>query len=554
VTIKHQDNYNILFRIFIETMGTVLETEITKVTVYLDRAQITRQGIITLDGSESLLSVLRLPATIDPASIRVSGRGASPVKILAVTTEVQRFKEPVKQKLSEVEAQIENLETNQQKLKARIATAQMQSEFISGLKTKAEDTFPTSLARQKMSLGEIVSFIDDIGNKFTDYAFLVEDYRLQMLELDKQMNVLKARHKSFNTAKSTESLQVSVEIEPESAGQFQLELSYTVEQASWNPLYDLRVDTVKQQLQLTYLAQIKQKTGEDWTDVSLSLSTAQPGLGTIPPQLSPWYIDNIPSGGMVGASGRTGAGLAMAAGGSSETILRRRATAFENSDDFEPIEAESSVAKRDQQGSSVTFHLQGSGNIPSDGSPRKTTILRDEFPCQLNYVAMPKLVSFAYLRAQVQNPSDGATLLHGVGNIFCDDLFVGNVNLKHIAPGQIFDINLGIDERISIDRELVERQVDKKFLGSNRRITCAYRLNIQNLRSIKVKLNLTEQIPHSLNEKIKVRLIKSEPTIAPRELGQIEWDLEFAANESRIIYYQFVVEHPEDVQLSGFRL
>lgn len=535
-------------------MATVVETEIAKVTVYIDRAQITRQGVIVLDGTESLLTVNRLPATIDPASIRVSGRGASPVKILAVTTELQRFKEPVKQKLSEVEAQIESLETNQQKLKARIATAQMQSEFISGLKTKAEDTFPTSLARQKMSLGEIVSFIDDIGNKFTDYAFLVEDYRQQMLELDKQMNVLKARHKSFNTAKSTESLQVSVEIEPASAGQFQLELSYTVEQASWNPLYDLRVDTAKQQLQLTYLAQIKQKTGEDWIDVILSLSTAQPGLGTIPPQLSPWYIDNISSDGMVGASGRAGIGSYAPAGGSAEMAVLRKATLFEDTDDFEPIEAESGVAKKDQQGSTVTFHLQGSGNIPSDGSPRKTTISRDEFPCQLNYVAMPKLVSFAYLRAQVQNPSDGATLLPGTVNIFCDDLFVGNANLNHVAPGQTFDINLGIDERIAIERELVERQVDKKFLGSNRRITCAYRLKIQNLIPTKVKLNLTEQIPHSLNEKIKVRLMKSEPTIALGELGQIEWNLELAANAPRTIYYQFVVEHPEDVRLSGFRL
>lgn len=530
-------------------MATVVETEITKVTVYLDRAQVTRQGVVTLEGTECLLTILHLPTTIDPASIRVSGRGEPTVKILAATTERQRFKEPVKQKLAEVEAQIESLEARQRKLKAQIATAQMQSEFVTGLRIKTEDTFSTSLARQKMSLGDVLSFIDDIGNKFTEYAHLIEDYRQQMLELDKQMHVLKARHKSFNSFNPTESLQVSVEIEATGAGQFQLELSYTVIQASWKPLYDLRVATAKRQLQLTYLAQIQQKTGEDWADVTLSLSTAQPGLGTIPPQLSPWYI-NVPSNRTVGA----GSGLVEDdPGRMSESIMRRKVSALEETD-HEPIEAELSMAKKEQQGSTVTFHLEGSGNIPSDGSPRKTTIFRDELPCQLNYVAMPKLVSFAYLRAQVQNPSTGATLLPGDVNIFCDDLFVGNATLRHVAPGQEFDLHLGIDERISIDRELVERQVDKKFLGSNRRITCAYRLKVQNLLDTAINLKLAEQIPHSLSEKIKVRLVKSDPAIAMGELGQMEWNLQLTANESRSVYYQFVIEHPEEVRLSGFGL
>jgi uncharacterized protein (TIGR02231 family) len=536
-------------------MATIVETEIAKVTVYLDRAQVTRQSAIALEGTECLLKVIDLPATIDPASIRVSGRGESFVKILAATTERHRFKEPVKQKLAEVEAQIESLEATQRKLKTQIETAQMQSDFVTGLRSKTEDTFSTSLARQKLSLGEVLSFIDNIGNKFTEYGHLIEDYRQQMLELDKQMNVLKSRHKSFNTVKPTESLQVLVEIEAAGAGQFQLELSYTIDQASWKPLYDMRVDTAKQQLHLTYLAQITQKTGEDWTDVALSLSTAQPGLGTLPPQLSPWYI-NVPLDRTVGASNYWAAGsvsMAPAGGSADEPSLRRRAT-IEEEDDYEPIEAESSVAKKEQQGSTVTFHLQGSGNIPSDGSPRKATIFRDELPCRLSYVAMPKVVSFAYLQAQVQNPSTGATLLPGEVNIFCDELFVGNTKLSNVAPGQEFDINLGIDERISINRELVEQQVDKRFLGSDRRITCAYRIEIQNLLASTINLRLTEQIPHSLSEKIKVKLVKSDPAIGLGELGQLEWDLQFSANQTRTLYYQFLIEHPQDVSISGFSI
>ena len=534
-------------------MATSVETEITKVTVYLDRAKVTRQGVLTLEGTESILTISHLPITVSPESIRVSGRGESAVKILGATTERQRFKEPVKQKLAEVEAQIEALEADQRKLNARIATAQMQSEFVTGLKGKAEDTFSTSLARQKMNLGEVLGFIDDIGNKFTEYAHQIEDYRQQMLELDKQMDVLKARHKSFNTIKPTESLQVLVEIEAASAGRFQLELSYTVDQASWKPLYDLRIDSAKQQLQLNYLAQITQKTGEDWTDVDLSLSTAQPGLGTIPPQLSPWYIDDLRSEKMVGAGIAYAAGELMEENAAPALAMRRRAAAAPE-EDYDPIEAELSVAKKEQKGTTVTFHLQGSGNIPSDGSPRKTTISRDELPCQLSYVAMPKLVEFAYLQAQIQNPGSGVTLLPGEGSVFCDDLFMGTSRLDNVAPGQNFEIYLGIEERIVIERELTERQVDKKFLGSNRRVTCAYRLKIQNLLATTIQLKLSEQIPHSRSEKIRVKLTKSDPAVAVGELGLLEWKLELAANQSRTVHYQFTIEYPEDIRVTGFKI
>ncbi len=93
---------------------------------------------------------------------------------------------------------------------------------------------------------------------------------------------------------------VTVSVESAGAGDFELEVIYTVYGAQWEPLYDARVQLLvpdspdgllEGKLQLSYLAKITQNTGEDWNDVALTLSTAQPNLGTLPPKLEPLYVD-----------------------------------------------------------------------------------------------------------------------------------------------------------------------------------------------------------------------------------------------------------------------
>ncbi len=215
------------------------------------------------------------------------------------------------------------------------------------------------------------------------------------------------------------------------------------------------------------------------------------------------------------------------------------------------IEAETVVAEVSNEGSVVTFKLNSGGNIPSDGAPHKTTIFNDDYPSSCDYVAMPRLVSFAYLQAKVKNSANGATLLPGKANIFRDNMFVGTTNLENVAPGQEFKINLGIDEGLKIERDLVERQVDKKLMSSQRRITYGYRLIITNLLNQETYLTLTEQLPVSRNEQIKVRLTRTNPQIQLGEMGILEWELTLPAAEKREIYYQFTVEHPPELTVIG---
>jgi uncharacterized protein (TIGR02231 family) len=169
-------------------------------------------------------------------------------------------------------------------------------------------------------------------------------------------------------------------------------------------------------------------------------------------------------------------------------------------------------------------------------------------------VAMPRLVSFAYLQANVKNNPNGATLLAGKANIFRDNVFVGTTGLENIAPAQEFKLNLGIDEGLKIERDLVERLVDKRLISNQRRITYSYRLIVTNLLEKEVNLKLTEQLPVSRNEQIKVRLSRSNPQIQLGEMGILEWLLTLPPQERRDIYYQFNVEYPPDLMVVGLEI
>ncbi|HLO49163.1 MAG TPA: mucoidy inhibitor MuiA family protein, partial [Kamptonema sp.] len=489
--------------------------------------------------------------------VRAAGVGTIAVRLLGVRTEKIFATEPVEQRIREISQQIEELEAQKRTIADQIATRKLQLKFVEGLSDKSVGFFSSSLAKQQVGLNETGELLNFIGQNYRKYVSAIAQLEKQQQQLDKQIQaLLRQKSQQMQTNSTLESFTVIVAIEASDSGDFELEVSYMINRASWTPLYDLRVNTTDNHINLSYLAEVNQNTGEDWTNVSLTLSTAKPGLGTLPPKLDPWYIDMfhpIPVERPEFMRQRTARKTA-----ASDEIFRLEDMALEDADDLgaiapaaAPIAAQTATATVSTEGGIVTFQIGGNNNIPTDGTPHKVTILNENYPSRPEYIAIPRLVSFAYLQAVVTNPLTGATLLPGKANIFRDNTFVGTTQLENVSPGQEFKLNLGIDEGLKIDRELVERQVDKKLIGNQRRTSYAYRLIITNLRQVQAILTLKEQLPVSRNEQIKVRLTLTNPKLQPGEMGLLEWTIELFPQGKQEIYYQFVVENPSDLKVFG---
>ncbi len=527
-----------------------VQSEIVAVTVYSDRALVTRRGVVELTGIEQELVITPVSVTLETESVRVSGAGTVGVRLLGVSSDRIYTTEPVGERVAHLTRQIQQLEAEKRHLQAQVDALALQSSFIAGLREKTEEPFSVSLSRKNLSLSETLDFLNFLGSQYSEYAIASGECKTQQQELDKQLQSLRTSLQKIQTPHPKETFNLVVAVEVTGEGEFELELSYLVNRASWTPLYDLRFSTTSDIVHLSYLAEITQSSGEDWIGANLTLSTAKPGLGTLPPKLEPWYID-APLPQRVRRRFEAQPPLLPSIPDPPASTAR---TDWEEQDEVTEdslIPAETVTAEVSKEGSVVTFKLNGGGNIPSDGAPHKTTIFNDDYPCSFDYVAMPRLVSFAYLQANVKNSLNGATLLPGKANIFRDNVFIGTTQLDNIAPGQEFKLNLGIDEALKIERDLVEPVVDKRLISNQRRITYTYRLIITNLLDKEINLKLTEQLPVSRNEQIKVRLSRSNPQIQLGEMGILEWQLTLPPQERREVYYQFNVEHPQELTVVG---
>jgi hypothetical protein len=80
-------------------------------------------------------------------------------------------------------------------------------------------------------------------------------------------------------------------------------LNYLVDAAAWRPQYKLRAgNAMKDAVQVEYLAAITQQTGEDWQDVEMRLSTAQPMLNATPPELKMLAVAVVPKAALASAA------------------------------------------------------------------------------------------------------------------------------------------------------------------------------------------------------------------------------------------------------------
>lgn len=537
-------------------MNKTVDTRISEVTVYANQAQVTRRGVVQLTGEEHELVITQLPVTLLSESVRASGKGSVAVRLLGVRTERTYVKEALAQETAQLTQEIGQIEEQRRYLQDHLTLLNLQRNFVKSLSTQYLERLTRFQTSEQLNLKQLKELLDFVGQQYSEFSKAIAISEKEQKQLDKQLQSLRQQLQQLSVPQPQESFTIIVTLEPSAASEFELEVSYVVQQVSWVPLYDLRLSAKSEKIDIIYLAQVKQSSGEDWLGVTLTLSTANPVLGgTLPPKLHPWYVDvqhqSLPgqkANAMAEANTLHPRGFPVIMPYPGTVPLPEVAA---RDAEIELALAQMATAEAVQQGGVVTLQASSSSNIPSDGATHKATIFKEDYPSRAQYIAIPRLMNLAYLQTTITNPLRGVTLLPGKANIFRNNTFIGTTELENIAPGQEFQLNLGIDEGLKIDRVLVERQVDKKLIGNYRRTTYAYRLVITNYVEYDAQLTLTEQLPLSRNDQIKIRLTRSTPQIQVGEMGMLEWSLTLPPQSKQELYYQFTVEHPPELTVVG---
>jgi uncharacterized protein (TIGR02231 family) len=331
--------------------------------------------------------------------------------------------------------------------------------------------------------------------------------------------------------------EVRIELAALTPGTFRLLLSCVVHGASWYPTYDARADVQKETVEITYLGNVRQSTGEDWKNVEVSLSTARPAIGAKMPEIRPWYLR--PQEQIYPAY--------EAEAQMDELMTRARAKRIA------AAPAKMAVAEVVQKGTSVQFKIQRKMDIPSDNAYHRTTILAKELPATLSYASTPRLSPFAYLTAKLTNTT-GAHWLPGKVSVFVDGDFIGTSGIEPVAQNEEIELNLGIDEGIKVKREeLARKQDETRIFGKKKERAFKDKITIENHKSKAIELLLIDQIPVSQHDDIEVDDIEFslKPTEQDADKGIVKWKLPLAPSQKQEITIEFTVTHPLDMIVPG---
>ena len=538
-------------------MTTPLETTITAVTVYPDRARVTRRGKISAEPAQYRLEIPELPLALSPESVRVSGRGTARARLGGVDVRRAFYTETPSTTAAELERRIKEIGDQETALTDEKSVLKASLDFLNGLAQQGE-SYGKGLAYGKFSVKESTELLEFLNERTTAAQDRRRAIAVAKRELAREKEKLQRELKQIHSARPRERYAAIIELEAFTTGDLDIELTYVVGKASWKPLYDMRLtegdESEKSGVEISYLAQVTQRSGEDWSGVNLTLSTARPALSATLPELSPWYVQVYYPPPPVLAAAAPGAGLALRKGA---RFAKEGAVAPAADIDFlaepakPPMEVKVAQAEVGQEGAAVTFTVAQPTDVPSDGSPHKTAVATLSLTPKLDYLTAPKLVPAAYRRATVTNDTE-FILLPGPANIFYGDEFVGTTQLKHVAPNEEFEVFLGADDRIKVERKLVTRQVDKRLLGDRRRLRYAYQIEVKNLRQRAEKVFVQDQLPVSGHEEIKVR----EEEIVPRpdkktDLGILEWELTLEPGQETKLTFEFTVDHPRNLTVTG---
>lgn len=511
---------------------------ISAVTVYEDQARVTRTAELAVPEGEHVIRFSQLPEDLDTSSVQASGTGTG-VKILGLEIRDHFSEAVINEKVRTLESELRALNDQVAVLTTKRADLAEQKKFLQAIRDglakpgEGEKAAAPGVDKIKPLYEFYATELDTLGK-----ATLSNDVALRDLEPRKKVIEEELARLSGNTAKTEK--EVLVAVKAGSGARAKLSLSYNMEPANWSPLYDARVNTKDGGIDLSYYGVISQKTGENWDDVKLALSTARPSEGAEMPELTPWWLQILEPRKAAQRFGYSDADTSAPAVPAPQEPFIEQVV----------VEEEAVI---NSGGISTVFEIKIPSTIPSDGETHQVPITTQKLDGTLEYVATPKLAETAFLRSHLTNTS-GAPILGGSVNLFRDGDFVGQSEVDFIAAGAEFDLYLGADDSVKVTRKmLVDKASEGGLIQKRKGLTRKYEMTVENFRNQPVKVELLDQIPVAQDTTISVSNVRfsTDPTKQEKETGQLTWNFSLDPKQKKTVTVEFTVEWPADKQVSG---
>ncbi len=511
--------------IHVQLFSLEVPSRIISVTVFTDRAMITRRVSISVVKGDNNITLQDLPAQLDASSIQVKGTGVFSLRNVKISnrymTDVNssRMKELLKKK-EDFQNTLE--ESRDAGVEAKSEKAFVQN--IAAMLTRSGENAPGEMDPDKW-----IKMVNFYREKLQQLDGELRSTNRTIKGIEKEITKIDREIQSIGYQNNTSVKVLTVTLTAPSAGKGTLDVSYLVPGPHWIPEYTIKIDDRHKSASLMYRAVVYQSTGEDWKNVTLSLSTAKPAAGGVLPELDPWYLDVInPS-------------LALSSVPAPLAKKAARAAPVMNY-----------TAARVQTGlTSVVFKTSGENSVASDNQGHSVTVALFTIPAEFMYSCVPKKSPYVFMQAEVTN-SSMYPLLAGEAHIFLNGNFVVKSSLKHVSTGEKFKINCGVDEGFTVKRKQIDRfESTSGFFTKKTKITYKYLIEVTNNKDVQKKVEIQDQLPVSKNKDIVITPVGTTDTVKKNEYGYIMWTKLIGPGQTVKIPFSFSVSFPQNVHVDN---
>lgn len=532
---------------------------ISQVTVYPDRAAVTRDSTFNLEAGQYTIVIDNLPANTLTESIRSAARGVPGITLHALKFYVQRHLEATQETTAIVQRRIDGLQNYERKVQTdRLSAFEDQKKLLRSLADGAGTQMATDLRAGILKVADwdaTLRFVGDRTKELNDSIRLAQD---SIRDLDARIELLKSEMEQSAAPRPKETFVVEVGLSLEQPGNVKLSLSYDVLGATWRSMYEARLED-SGQVELVYDAEVLQKTGEDWRQVDLTLSTAMPSLGVGPGEGRPYYlalsetrsrpvqtVDEL---------------LKQVAGVQTDNkgkIFIRSSRAGEVSYFVDGVPLNDPLGGLNSDGSQLalvpgaiigtgsyvtTFKVARREVIPSGENATRVRVGGYHLNATADLISRPKSPPGAFRLLTLTNQPN-APLMAGNYAIFDGPNYLGSTALaEFIAPGQEFKLPFGLENLVRVERKVVGYK--KNQSGDKVRIDQTVSIEVRNSGRTDASLSLEEPLPVGQDNGIKVihgDIVPSSYTTDAE--GRATWKLTVPPGQTMTVSIPYRIEFP----------
>jgi uncharacterized protein (TIGR02231 family) len=482
-----------------------------------------------------------LPFSLDPASLRLTG--AAQEKITIGTVEARVSPNDIKSNDSAIEARLRALRADREGWQVTIdALSAKQAMMIRFSQTGPEKLSPES---RPLDIGQWNAAWDTVGNALAKVGDELRAAKARARDIEEDTKALEG-NRQRPTAKGPARDVVATLQVAASVAKARLELSYRVPGASWQPAYDANVDTAsaaKPRLDFVRRATVTQRTGEDWSDVSLAVSTVRVAGGTAAPDMQTqriaFYEPPLPPPEL--AAKATGAPRPVGRAATEAPASMAAAVPPQIAASERPATLESGAFQ-------ATYQVPGRLSVPGDGTPKSFVLSSRGITPTTTIKTVPALDPTAFVEGHFTNDDD-APILPGDVRVRRDGTFVGRGHVGLVPPGDALDVGFGADDKVKVTRLPVRRKENEPtWFGQTKTETREFRTSVKNLHDFPVRVTVIDQVPVSENTAIVVEQLPqttppTEKQVADKR-GVMSWTYDLAPGETKEIRLAYRMKWP----------